>query len=39
MRGIGLERQVAELVDDQKFRLGKSELPILEVLLGVRFGE
>ena len=39
MRGIGLERQVAQLVDDQQFRLAVVRQAFLQPAVGVRLGE
>src|SRR3546814_10831559 len=35
MRGVGFERQVAELVDDQQLRLGVEAEPLLEPAIRV----
>src|SRR3546814_5369124 len=35
MRGVGFERQVAELVDDPQLRLGVEAEPLLEPSVGV----
>jgi hypothetical protein len=37
--GIRLERQVAELVDDQQPRFGEARQTLVQPLLGVRLGE
>jgi hypothetical protein len=39
MRGVGLERQIAELVDNQQLGLGEEAKPFLEPAFGMRFGE
>ena len=39
MRSCGLERQVAEFVDDQQFGLGEEGEPILQPAFRVRLGE
>src|SRR3954451_9535348 len=39
VRRVGLERQVAELVDDQQLRFGVVAEPVLQPPLGVRLGE
>src|SRR5207248_3019591 len=39
VRGIGLERQVAELVDDQELGLGVEAEPVLEPPVGVRLDQ
>ncbi len=36
---VGLERQVAELVDDQQLRLGEVQQLVLEPILVLRLGE
>jgi hypothetical protein len=36
MRGVGLERQIAELVDDQQLGLGEEAEPLLELRTRVR---
>ena len=39
MRGIGLERQIAELVDDQQLGLGIEAKPLLEAALAMRLDQ
>src|SRR5512132_4348168 len=39
MRGIRLERQVSNLIDDQELRLAEVEQPVLEPAFAVRLGE
>jgi len=39
MRCIGLERQIAELVDDQQFRFAEVSEAILEPAFAMRLGE
>jgi len=39
MGGVGVERQIAEFVDDQELGLGEEAEPLLEPALGMRLGE
>jgi hypothetical protein len=39
MRGVGLEGQIAELIDDQELRLGEVAQPLLDPIIEVGLGE
>jgi len=39
MRGIGLERQITELIDNQELRLREKRQPVLELVFGMGFGK
>ena len=39
MRGVGLERQIAKLIDDQQLRLGEADQLLVKPLLAMRLGE
>ena len=39
MRGVGLERQLAELIDDQKLGLGEQHQPLRQPAFGMALGD